>query len=107
MPFCSGSRPPKKRKRVPGGFSNLWICWNGARGYIHKNCDLPTMSQPIQITVLGRDHEEPGRVFAQNVDSSNMAFGTSPGVTSKPNEDGIGVSVLNSEFVLAIADGHW
>ena len=65
------------------------------------------MSQPTSVTVFGRDHQEPGSIFCDTWDDSNIAFGTSPGITSKPNEDALGVAVVNPEIVLAIADGHW
>ncbi|MDQ2692922.1 MAG: protein phosphatase 2C domain-containing protein [Chloroflexota bacterium] len=65
------------------------------------------MTHPVSVILLGRDHEKPGDIFAQDVDGADIAFGTSQGVTAKPNEDGIGVSVQDSEIVLAIADGHW
>jgi serine/threonine protein phosphatase PrpC len=65
------------------------------------------MDDSKKVTVLGRDHETPGEMYAQALELSGIAFGTSVGVTSKPNEDAIGVSILGSDIVLAIADGHW
>ena len=60
-----------------------------------------------KATVFGKDHELRGEIYAQALSSSNVAFGTSVGTTSKPNEDCVGASVLDSEMILAIADGHW
>lgn len=61
----------------------------------------------MKITVLGRDHNLQGEVYVQALSASHVGFGTSNGVTSKPNEDALGVAVSESETVLAIADGHW
>jgi len=57
--------------------------------------------------ILGRDHELKGEIYSQSVESSNVALGTSVGVTSKPNEDAIGLTTVGMEMILAIADGHW
>ena len=57
--------------------------------------------------ILGRDHELEGEVYSQSLQSPNVALGTSVGVTSKPNEDAIGLTTVEKELVLAIADGHW
>ena len=65
------------------------------------------MDELIKATILGRDHEAKGEIFSLALESSNIALGTSVGVTTKPNEDAVGVSVLGPETVLAIADGHW
>ena len=65
------------------------------------------MSQPTTRTVFGREHEKAGSVYFDIWDDSKIAFGTSPGVSAKPNEDALGVAVLDVEMVLAIADGHW
>lgn len=65
------------------------------------------MENATKVTVLGKDHESKGEIFCRALKSLKVAFGMSVGVTSKPNEDGIGVSALDSEMVLAIADGHW
>lgn len=65
------------------------------------------MNTLIKNVVLGRDHDSKGAVYIQDLFSSNLGMGTSSGVTSKPNEDALGVSVFGSETVLAIADGHW
>ena len=60
-----------------------------------------------RITILGRDHEAKGEVYAHLLDFLPVSLGTSVGTTLKPNEDAVGVSVLGSEMILAIADGHW
>ena len=65
------------------------------------------MNIPTKIAVLGRDHESKGEVYFQALISTGVGYGTSSGVTSKPNEDALGVAVSGSETVLAIADGHW
>jgi serine/threonine protein phosphatase PrpC len=65
------------------------------------------MENPFKITVFGRDHEARDSIHLQCVESADVALGTCVGTLSKPNEDAIGVSVLGSERVLAIADGHW
>ena len=65
------------------------------------------MEYSNRIMILGRDHELKGEIYSQSVESSNVALGTSVGVTSKPNEDAIGLTTVGRELVLAIADGHW
>ena len=65
------------------------------------------MDNPQKVTLFGREHEVKGEIYFQSLKDANIAFGTSVGITSKPNEDCLGVSVLGSETVLAIADGHW
>lgn len=65
------------------------------------------MENARKVTVLGRDHEAKGKIHLQTLDHVNISMGTSVGVNSKPNEDAIGAAVLEMEFVLAIADGHW
>ena len=68
---------------------------------------MHSMSQPTTLIVFGRDHEAPGDIFSATWQDSNVTLGTSSGVTAKPNEDALGVAVLEAEMVLAIADGHW
>lgn len=65
------------------------------------------MNIPAKVTVLGRDHDSQGEVYVQALTSSNVGLGTSSGVTTKPNEDALGVAASGSETILAIADGHW
>lgn len=65
------------------------------------------MDDVVKVTIFGRDHELQGEMYSRALASARIALGTSVGVTSKPNEDCVGVSVSESEMVLAIADGHW
>jgi serine/threonine protein phosphatase PrpC len=65
------------------------------------------MDKPAKVIVLGKDHEARGETWFGAWEASNVAWGTSVGVTAKPNEDCLGVSVWGTEIVLAIADGHW
>jgi serine/threonine protein phosphatase PrpC len=65
------------------------------------------MSVSTKITVLGRDHEARNEIHMQAHPSSKLCFGTSSGVTSKSNEDALGVATRGPETILAIADGHW
>lgn len=65
------------------------------------------MDNSTKIIIFGREHESKGEIYFRALESSSVAFGTSVGVTSKPNEDCLGVSMSGSEMVLAIADGHW
>jgi serine/threonine protein phosphatase PrpC len=60
-----------------------------------------------KITVFGRDHESKGEIYSQALETFNIALAMSVGVTSKSNEDAIGAAAVNSEIVLALADGHW
>lgn len=60
-----------------------------------------------KITVYGKKHESPNKIYSQTLKESNLGFGTSVGVTSKANEDCIGISISENDVVLAIADGHW
>jgi len=60
-----------------------------------------------KITIFGRDHEAKGEIYSQALETFNIALGMSVGVTSKSNEDAIGATVVNSEIVVALADGHW
>ncbi len=65
------------------------------------------MGNSTKATIFGRYHESEGKLYVQALEASTIALGISVGVTPKPNEDAIGVSVLGPEMVLAIADGHW
>jgi len=65
------------------------------------------MDNSTKATIFGRHHESEGKMYVQALEASIIALGISAGVICKPNEDAIGVSVLGSEMVLAIADGHW
>lgn len=61
----------------------------------------------LQVTVLGRDNEQPKEVFVRSFDSVHIALGMSVGVLSKANEDALGVATLGVEAMLVLADGHW
>jgi len=63
------------------------------------------MSDPYNLVIYGKDHEAPNEIYCQV--NSDIGFGMSVGTTSKANEDGLGVSVLENDVLLAIADGHW
>lgn len=65
------------------------------------------MDDSTKVTIFGKDHESRGEIYSEALEPLNIALGTSVGVTSKPNEDCIGVSMFDTERVLAIADGHW
>lgn len=65
------------------------------------------MNDVTKVIVLGRHHESQGQVYVEALDAFQIALGTSAGITAKPNEDAISVSVLGPEVILAIADGHW
>lgn len=65
------------------------------------------MDNVTKAIVLGRHHESVGKVHVEALEPFQIALGTSVGITAKPNEDAISVSVLGTEMMLAIADGHW
>ena len=65
------------------------------------------MVESKTIVIYGKDHESPNEIHCQPIESLNIALGISEGVTSKPNEDCLGVSTSGDEILLAIADGHW
>lgn len=65
------------------------------------------MPQSNTIVVHGRYHESPGEIHCQSMKDLNIALGISEGITTKANEDCMGVSVSGAEILLAIADGHW
>jgi len=65
------------------------------------------MSASNNITVYGRDHESPNAIHCQSIEDLSVALGISEGMTTKPNEDCLGVSASGDETLLAIADGHW
>jgi serine/threonine protein phosphatase PrpC len=60
-----------------------------------------------KITIFGRDHESKGEIYFQAWETFNIALAMSVGVTAKSNEDAIGAAAVNSEIVIALADGHW
>lgn len=65
------------------------------------------MDNPQKIIVYGRDHETPNEIYCQLAENPCIGFGISVGVTQKANEDCIGISTLNTDILLSIADGHW
>ena len=65
------------------------------------------MNNLNKITVFGRDHESKGEIYSQELETFNIALAMSVGVTSKSNEDAIGAATIQSEIVVALADGHW
>jgi serine/threonine protein phosphatase PrpC len=65
------------------------------------------MSDPNSIVIYGRDYEVPNEIHCQVIADSSIGFGISVGTTSKSNEDCLGISILENDVLLAIADGHW
>jgi serine/threonine protein phosphatase PrpC len=65
------------------------------------------MGESNNIVIYGRDHEAANEIHCQVIADSRIGLGTSVGTTSKANEDGLGVSILKDNVLLAIADGHW
>jgi hypothetical protein len=65
------------------------------------------MSEPNNIVIYGRDYEAASEIHCQVINDSRIGFGMSVGTTSKANEDCLGVSILEDDVLLAIADGHW
>ena len=65
------------------------------------------MNNSSKITIFGRDHESKGEIYSQALEGFNIALSMSVGATSKSNEDAIGTAAINSEIVVALADGHW
>ncbi|MBV6395143.1 MAG: hypothetical protein HFACDABA_00714 [Anaerolineales bacterium] len=65
------------------------------------------MDNQHKIAIYGRDHETPNEIYYSSIEGLGIGFGISVGVTQKANEDCIGLSTLNTDVVLTIADGHW
>lgn len=65
------------------------------------------MSKSKTIVIYGNNHESPNEIYCQIIENLNIALGISEGITTKPNEDCLGVSISGDEILLAIADGHW
>ena len=65
------------------------------------------MLEANTIVVYGKDYESPNKIHCQAIEELNIALGISTGVTTKANEDCLGISVSSDEKLLAIADGHW
>lgn len=65
------------------------------------------MDNQHKIAVYGREHETPNEIYYSSVENLGIDFGISVGVTQKDNEDCIGITTLNTDVVLSVADGHW
>ena len=65
------------------------------------------MPEADTTVVYGKDHESPSEIYCRKTEGSDIAFGISEGITTKANEDCLGISVSGDETLLAIADGHW
>ena len=65
------------------------------------------MSESKNIVIYGKDREFPNEIHYQSIEDLGVAFGISEGVTTKANEDCLGISTSGDEMLLAIADGHW
>jgi protein phosphatase len=65
------------------------------------------MPEANTIVVYGKDHESPNEMYCRRMEDSDIAFGISEGITTKANEDCLGISISGDEMLLAIADGHW
>jgi serine/threonine protein phosphatase PrpC len=65
------------------------------------------MSDPNSIVIYGRDNEVTNEIHCQVMADSKMGLGMSVGTVSKANEDCLGISILEDDVLLAIADGHW
>ena len=65
------------------------------------------MTESNTIVIYGRDHESANEIDCRIIENSKVAFGISAGVTTKANEDGLGISISGIETLFAIADGHW
>jgi serine/threonine protein phosphatase PrpC len=65
------------------------------------------MSVPNTVVIYGKDYEAPNEIHCQVMVDAGIGFGISAGTTSKPNEDCLGISILEEDVLLAIADGHW
>jgi serine/threonine protein phosphatase PrpC len=65
------------------------------------------MPQANTIVVYGKDYESPTEIYCRKIEDSDIAFGISEGITTKANEDCLGISTAGDETLLAIADGHW
>jgi serine/threonine protein phosphatase PrpC len=59
------------------------------------------------IVIYGKDYETPNEIHCQVIANAKIGLGMSVGTTSKSNEDCLGVSILEEDVLLAIADGHW
>ena len=60
-----------------------------------------------RVEVYGRQFETANDIFTETIEDYNISYGISVGTIAKANEDCLGVSILDRDKVLAIADGHW
>lgn len=65
------------------------------------------MSDPNTVVIYGKDHEIPNEIHSPVTMDASIGLGMSVGTTSKANEDCLGISILENDILLAIADGHW
>jgi len=65
------------------------------------------MSDLNTIVIYGRDYEIPNEIHCQVTADSKIGLGTSVGTISKANEDCLGISLLETDVLFAVADGHW
>jgi serine/threonine protein phosphatase PrpC len=65
------------------------------------------MSEPNTVIIYGKDYEAANEIHCQVMVDTGIGFGISVGTTSKSNEDCLGISILEEDILLAIADGHW
>ena len=65
------------------------------------------MSESETTVIFGKNHEFPNEIHCDSREDLGVAFGISVGITTKANEDCLGISASGDETLLAIADGHW
>ena len=65
------------------------------------------MSDSNNVVMHGKDYETPNEIHCRVIANAKIGLGMSVGLTSKANEDCLGVSILEADLLLAIADGHW
>ena len=68
---------------------------------------LQEMPEANTTVVYGKDHEFPAAIYCRKLEDSDIAFGISEGITTKANEDCLGISIAGDETLLAVSDGHW
>jgi len=65
------------------------------------------MSDPNTVVIYGKDHELPNEIHSQVTADASIGLGMTVGTTSKTNEDCLGISTLETDILLGLADGHW
>lgn len=65
------------------------------------------MSESSDIVIYGKNHESPNEIHGQTIENLSITYGISEGITTKANEDCLGISRSGNEILLAVADGHW